>query len=70
MAVEVEVFLPALAAVTDANLEVSDRYVHLTPAAGDPDMVIALPVKIDPDVVSAKFKKKEKKLTLKLRPAA
>ena len=68
--VEVVVFLPALSSVADANLEVSERYLHLTPDASSSseEMVIALPVPINPDAVSAKFKKKEKRLTLRLEP--
>lgn len=69
-AVEVSVFLPALSCVADANLELSDRYVHLTPGAGAPEMVIALPVQINPEAVSAKFKKEKKRLTLKLEPSS
>ena len=68
-AVEVSVFLPSLSSVSDANLEVSERYVHLTPDASTAEeMVIALPERIDPGAVSAKLKKKDKRLTLKLQP--
>jgi hypothetical protein len=68
IAVEVTVRLPMLRSMSDAALEVSDRYVHVTPGAGEDEIVIALPVRVDADSMRAKFKKKEKKLTLRGSP--
>ena len=61
---------PSLMSAADANLEVSARYVHLTPGGGEDTMVIALPVPVDPDDVSAKFKKKDRRLVLRLKPSS
>lgn len=68
--VEVVCILPSLMSAADANLEVSARYVHLTPGGGEDTMVIALPVPVDPDDVSAKFKKKDRRLVLRLKPSS
>ena len=49
---------------------VSARYVHVECAGVGKKVCIALPVPVDPDDVSAVFKKKERRLTLRLTPAS
>lgn len=67
---EVTVELPSLKSIADADLQVTSRYVHLTPAPGAAETCVALPVPIDEESVSAKFRKKEGRLVIRATPLA
>ena len=71
VAVEVTCVMPiGVTSAKDAEVTVSGRYVHVECAGVGEKTCIALPVPVDPDDVSAVFKKKERRLTLRLTPAS
>ena len=71
VAVEVTCVMPiGVTSAKDADVTVSGRYVHVECAGVGEKTCIALPVPVDPDDVSAVFKKKERRLTLRLTPAS
>ena len=71
VAVEVTCVMPiGVTSARDASTTVSARYVHVGCAGVGKKACIALPVPVDPDDVSAVFKKKERRLTLRLTPAS
>ena len=71
VAVEVTCVMPiGVTSARDASTTVSARYVHVECAGVGKKACIALPVPVDPDDVSAVFKKKERRLTLRLTPAS
>ena len=71
VAVEVTCVMPiGVTSARDASTTVSARYVHVECAGVGKKVCIALPVPVDPDDVSAVFKKKERRLTLRLTPAS
>ena len=71
VAVEVTCVMPiGVTSAKDADVTVSGRYVHVECAGVGKKACIALPVPVDPDDVSAVFKKKERRLTLRLTPAS
>ena len=69
VSVETTFALPSLRSVADARLEVSARYVHVSPGGDETELVVALPVAVDPDTVTAKFHRKERKLVVRAAPA-
>jgi hypothetical protein len=69
VSVETTFALPSLRSVEDARLEVSARYVHVSPGGDETELVVALPVAVDPDTVTAKFHRKERKLVVRAAPA-
>ena len=71
VAVEVTCVMPiGVTSAKDADVTVSGRYVHVECAGVGEKTCIALPIPVDPDDVSAVFKKKERRLTLRLTPAS
>ena len=71
VAVEVTCVMPiGVTSARNASTTVSARYVHVECAGVGKKACIALPVPVDPDDVSAVFKKKERRLTLRLTPAS
>lgn len=71
VAVEVTCVMPiGVTSAKDAEVTVSGRYVHVECAGVGEKTCIALPVPVDPDDVRAVFKKKERRLTLRLTPAS
>ena len=71
VAVEVTCVMPiGVTSAKDADVTVSGRYVHVECACVGEKTCIALPIPVDPDDVSAVFKKKERRLTLRLTPAS
>lgn len=71
VAVEVTCVMPiGVTSAKDADVTVSGRFVHVECAGVGEKTCIALPIPVDPDDVSAVFKKKERRLTLRLTPAS
>ena len=71
VAVEVTCVMPiGVTSAKDADVTVLGRYVHVECAGVGGKTCIALPIPVDPDDVRAVFKKKERRLTLRLTPAS
>ena len=69
VSVETTFALPTVRSVADVRVETTARYVHVAPGEDEAELVAALPVAVDPDTVTAKFHRKERKLVVRAEPA-